>query len=657
MLGVGGGRADHELANILLLADTRFSAASVEGHSERAAYVVLTSYHVLPAGPGDLLTLLPIGGDAVVTATTGLRWPLRDAVLHPGVTWGVSNEVVAAAPSVTIARHGAGGHPPHPRLAVRRGRVAVLVALAAALLVSACGNDSGSGSGDDDEIRVLTHRGAPLPADIEARFEDATGATASVIVEDDVDALLALLGSNEEPWRIADVVVGIDSLAVTSALPMVEAFRPAGIETLDEALRLPDDALTPLAATDVCVNYDRSSYAGATDGAPSAGDAASGLGSPLDGTGDEPGGAGEDGAGEPTGQRDGDGAEGDDGGEGEVEGEGAGGDEPAGSEVAPPASLLDLTSGTYSQQLVLPDPAVDRIGAWFVAATHTRLAPAEDESQWLAFIAGLRRNGFTVTSNWRDAYFGRFTAGNDRGDRPLVVASALMPAVATRYWLNSFQGPDLPLVADTAVIADSCAGIVEYAGVVAGTPRRRLAGRFMDLLVAPESQITMYDDHGSRPARTDLVVPPEVDRYGIDVDAPLVDPEQAGAGLDRWLEAWADAAALEQADAAAPPPPDGGRGDRPGRRRHRERTTAARPRRRTAREGCGSARDPGRARDRRRRGRQPRPPRGAGAGPSPPACATATSTSWRASTRTRRPPCSATSRPASSRPSATTSPT
>ena len=446
---------------------------------------------------------------------------------------------------------------------MRRGRVAVLVALAAALLVSACGNDSGSGSGDDDEIRVLTHRGAPLPADIEARFEDATGATASVIVEDDVDALLALLGSNEEPWRIADIVVGIDSLAVTSALPMVEAFRPAGIETLDEALRLPDDALTPLAATDVCVNYDRSSYAGATDGAPSAGDAASGLGSPLDGTGDEPGGAGEDGAGEDgagedgAGEADGDGAAGDDGGEDEVVGEGAGGDEPAGSEVAPPASLLDLTSGTYSQQLVLPDPAVDRIGAWFVAATHTRLAPAEDESRWLAFIADLRRNGFTVTSNWRDAYFGRFTAGNDRGDRPLVVASALMPAVTTRYWLNSFQGPDLPLVADTAVIADSCAGIVEYAGVVAGTPRRRLAGRFMDLLVAPESQITMYDDHGSRPARTDLVVPPEVDRYGIDVDAPLVDPEQAGAGLDRWLEAWSDAAALEQADAAPPPPVDG----------------------------------------------------------------------------------------------------
>ena len=38
-----------------------------------------------------------------VSATSGLRWPLRDAVLRPGVTWGVSNEVVAAAPSVTIA--------------------------------------------------------------------------------------------------------------------------------------------------------------------------------------------------------------------------------------------------------------------------------------------------------------------------------------------------------------------------------------------------------------------------------------------------------------------------------------------------------------------------------------------------------------------------
>jgi thiamine pyrophosphokinase len=104
VLGVGGGRADHELANILLLADTRFAAASVEGHSARAAYIVLNSYHVLPAEPGDLLSLLPIGGEAVVSATSGLRWPLRDAVLRPGITWGVSNEVVAPEPSVTVSR-------------------------------------------------------------------------------------------------------------------------------------------------------------------------------------------------------------------------------------------------------------------------------------------------------------------------------------------------------------------------------------------------------------------------------------------------------------------------------------------------------------------------------------------------------------------------
>ncbi len=55
-------------------------------------------------------------------------------------------------------------------------------------------------------------------------------------------------------------------------------------------------------------------------------------------------------------------------------------------------------------------------------------------------------------------------------------------------------------------------------------------------------------------------------------------------------------------------------------------------------EGCGSARDPGRARDRRRRDRQARAARGAHPHGRPPGCATATSTSWRASTRTRRPP-------------------
>jgi thiamine pyrophosphokinase len=45
--------------------------------------------------PGDTLSLIPLGGDAVGVTTTGLAWPLAGDTLPFGTTRGVSNELVA----------------------------------------------------------------------------------------------------------------------------------------------------------------------------------------------------------------------------------------------------------------------------------------------------------------------------------------------------------------------------------------------------------------------------------------------------------------------------------------------------------------------------------------------------------------------------------
>ena len=50
---------------------------------------------------GDLVTLLPIGGDAIGVTTAGLRWPLDAATLHMGRSRGLSNEIVATPASVS----------------------------------------------------------------------------------------------------------------------------------------------------------------------------------------------------------------------------------------------------------------------------------------------------------------------------------------------------------------------------------------------------------------------------------------------------------------------------------------------------------------------------------------------------------------------------
>jgi thiamine pyrophosphokinase len=102
--GVEGGRLDHLLAGILALADPRRRRLRIRAHLGRA------SIHVLH-GPGELtlehvrghvLTLLPVGGDAVGVRTTGLRFPLRDEPLSTGTTRGVSNVVDDDPASVAL---------------------------------------------------------------------------------------------------------------------------------------------------------------------------------------------------------------------------------------------------------------------------------------------------------------------------------------------------------------------------------------------------------------------------------------------------------------------------------------------------------------------------------------------------------------------------
>jgi len=104
---MGGQRLDHELANLLLLADP-----ALAGRDLRAVRggTVARAIHagerlLLGAGQGNLVTLLPVGGDARGVTTEGLRWPLDAAVLRLGRSRGLSNEVIGEPASVRI-EHG-----------------------------------------------------------------------------------------------------------------------------------------------------------------------------------------------------------------------------------------------------------------------------------------------------------------------------------------------------------------------------------------------------------------------------------------------------------------------------------------------------------------------------------------------------------------------
>jgi thiamine pyrophosphokinase len=124
-----GGRADHAFANVLLLARpelARVDVRIVEGgqtirllrggkNVAQAAGLRLwrrprqsgglryrSAHLALTGARGDLLSLLPVGGDAMGVTTAGLAYPLRDETLFFGQARGVSNVFEGAAAEVWL---------------------------------------------------------------------------------------------------------------------------------------------------------------------------------------------------------------------------------------------------------------------------------------------------------------------------------------------------------------------------------------------------------------------------------------------------------------------------------------------------------------------------------------------------------------------------
>lgn len=104
VLGGHGGRLDHLLANALLLAAPRYSAVELHAHMGAAHLTVVRSEATLHGTPGDLVTLLAVGGPAEGVRTEGLLYPLDGDDLLPGGTRGVSNELSHEQATVRIER-------------------------------------------------------------------------------------------------------------------------------------------------------------------------------------------------------------------------------------------------------------------------------------------------------------------------------------------------------------------------------------------------------------------------------------------------------------------------------------------------------------------------------------------------------------------------
>jgi thiamine pyrophosphokinase len=117
---LGGPRLDQELANVLLLATLSVATTLVDGSNE-CRLVRAGETWAWSAEPGEIVSLLPLDGDAHGVRTCGMRWQLNGDTLPLGSTRGVSNEPIAesvlvelTAGALLVTRHFPNPEPPTP---------------------------------------------------------------------------------------------------------------------------------------------------------------------------------------------------------------------------------------------------------------------------------------------------------------------------------------------------------------------------------------------------------------------------------------------------------------------------------------------------------------------------------------------------------------
>ncbi len=102
VLAAEGGRLDHQLSALLLLASERYAGVQVDALVGPAWVHVVRLARTLEGAPGELVSLLAVGGPAKGVTTAGLAYPLRGETLEAGTSRGISNVFATDTAQVSL---------------------------------------------------------------------------------------------------------------------------------------------------------------------------------------------------------------------------------------------------------------------------------------------------------------------------------------------------------------------------------------------------------------------------------------------------------------------------------------------------------------------------------------------------------------------------
>jgi thiamine pyrophosphokinase len=104
VVGGMGGRSDQALANLFLLADPALRTVDLRLDDGVEEALVIYDRAEISGSPGDIVSLLPLGGPAEGIVTEGLLYPLRGGTLLLHRTRGISNEMTGALATVSLEK-------------------------------------------------------------------------------------------------------------------------------------------------------------------------------------------------------------------------------------------------------------------------------------------------------------------------------------------------------------------------------------------------------------------------------------------------------------------------------------------------------------------------------------------------------------------------
>ncbi len=201
------------------------------------------------------------------------------------------------------------------------------------------------------------------------------------------------------------------------------------------------------------------------------------------------------------------------------------------NDLEPPSNLEDLLKPEYKGLVAVENPATSSPGLAFLFATIGHFG----EDGYLDYWQSLVENEVKIVNDWETAYYAEFSQWG--GEYPIVVSYGSSPPFEVIFAEEALDAP--PTAAVTG--PGSCFRQIEFVGILAGTPNRDLAEKWIDFMLSPAFQedipLNMYVFPVNQNAELNETF---AKHLAIPAEPATLAPSQIAAKREEWIQAWTE---------------------------------------------------------------------------------------------------------------------